>query len=54
MLTLKSSTAGDPQEAEALHTAFFSDRDHDVDDILYVGSVKTVIGKAIDTTEASW
>jgi len=36
--------AGDPQEAEALHIAFFSDRTHDSDDILYVGSVKTVIG----------
>lgn len=41
--------AGDPQEAEALHKAFFSDRNHDVDDILFVGSVKTVIGKATDT-----
>ncbi|ETS86466.1 hypothetical protein PFICI_00294 [Pestalotiopsis fici W106-1] len=36
--------AGDPQEAEALHTAFFGEQSHDSDDILKVGSVKTVIG----------
>jgi hybrid polyketide synthase/nonribosomal peptide synthetase ACE1 len=37
--------AGDPQEAEALHTAFFSTVNHDPQDVLHVGSVKTVIGK---------
>ncbi|KAH7340064.1 hypothetical protein BKA66DRAFT_479325, partial [Pyrenochaeta sp. MPI-SDFR-AT-0127] len=36
--------AGDPQEAEALSLAFFDDQTHDKDDILHVGSVKTVIG----------
>lgn len=36
--------AGDPQEAEALSLAFFKPRNPDADDILYVGSVKTVIG----------
>jgi acyl transferase domain-containing protein len=34
--------AGDPQEASALAAAFFDDEERD--DILYVGSVKTVIG----------
>ncbi|KAH7310210.1 putative hybrid NRPS/PKS enzyme [Rhexocercosporidium sp. MPI-PUGE-AT-0058] len=36
--------AGDPQEAEALSTAFFNGVARDPEDILYVGSVKTVIG----------
>ncbi|KAL9044695.1 MAG: hypothetical protein Q9214_002185 [Letrouitia sp. 1 TL-2023] len=36
--------AGDPQEAEALSTAFFPNGSHDPEDKLYVGSVKTVIG----------
>ncbi|KAK2855663.1 Type I Iterative PKS, partial [Arthroderma sp. PD_2] len=37
--------AGDPQEAEALSLAFFHNHNKDMeDDILYVGSVKTVIG----------
>ncbi|KAL2071876.1 hypothetical protein VTL71DRAFT_13111 [Oculimacula yallundae] len=36
--------AGDPQEAEALRNAFFGYGNEDVDEILYVGSVKTVIG----------
>ncbi|KAH0594700.1 Polyketide synthase [Metarhizium humberi] len=36
--------AGDPQEAEALDTAFFQDSERDANDILYVGSVKTVVG----------
>ncbi|KAK4067253.1 uncharacterized protein Triagg1_7696 [Trichoderma aggressivum f. europaeum] len=36
--------AGDPQEAEALHTAFFNNDQRDAGDILYVGSVKTVVG----------
>ncbi|KAI1766326.1 hypothetical protein GGR53DRAFT_464558 [Hypoxylon sp. FL1150] len=36
--------AGDPQEAEALKLAFFEGRRYDDDDVLHVGSVKTVIG----------
>ncbi|GKT48775.1 lovastatin nonaketide synthase mokA [Colletotrichum spaethianum] len=37
--------AGDPQEAEAISTAFFGHRQRTTDeDPLYVGSVKTVIG----------
>lgn len=36
--------AGDPQEAEALSLAFFQNGKYDDDDILHVGSVKTVIG----------
>lgn len=42
--------AGDPQEAGAIHRAFFSDKNRSTDDdfededILYVGSIKTVIG----------
>jgi hybrid polyketide synthase / nonribosomal peptide synthetase ACE1 len=36
--------AGDPQEAKALSTAFFVPENPDAIDILYVGSVKTVIG----------
>ncbi|KAI0197529.1 putative polyketide synthase [Astrocystis sublimbata] len=37
--------AGDPQEAAAIHQAFFGDRDASgPDDILYVGSIKTIIG----------
>ena len=36
--------AGDPQEAEALNSAFFAGEHHDPDDVLYVGSVKTVVG----------
>ncbi|GES57118.1 Nonribosomal peptide synthetase 14 [Aspergillus terreus] len=37
--------AGDPQEASAIHAAFFSDPESKDDgDLLYVGSVKTVIG----------
>ncbi|KAK1974431.1 beta-ketoacyl synthase domain-containing protein [Colletotrichum cereale] len=35
--------AGDPQEAEAISTAFFSNTTEDVQD-LYVGSIKTVVG----------
>lgn len=38
--------AGDPQEAEALDAAFFSGRGpRDPDDVLHVGSIKTVIGQ---------
>jgi hybrid polyketide synthase / nonribosomal peptide synthetase ACE1 len=37
--------AGDPQEAEALHTAFFSNITSNLEDVLHVGSVKTVIGR---------
>lgn len=37
--------AGDPQEAAAIHRAFFRNKDDkDPDDVLYVGSIKTVIG----------
>ena len=36
--------AGDPQEAEALSKAFFDHKNTDPNDILYVGSVKTIIG----------
>ncbi|KHN93792.1 Beta-ketoacyl synthase [Metarhizium album ARSEF 1941] len=36
--------AGDPQEAEALDTAFFQNSERDANDILYVGFVKTVVG----------
>jgi hybrid polyketide synthase / nonribosomal peptide synthetase ACE1 len=36
--------AGDPQEAEALSKAFFENSNHQDDDFLWVGSVKTVIG----------
>ena len=36
--------AGDPQEAEALDTAFFPSSPCDQNDILHVGSVKTVLG----------
>lgn len=36
--------AGDPQEAEALHSAFVTDGNYDADEVLYVGSIKTVIG----------
>ncbi|KAJ2972006.1 hypothetical protein NQ176_g7405 [Zarea fungicola] len=36
--------AGDPQEASALDAAFFNGKKEQGDDILYVGSVKTVIG----------
>ncbi|KAF3480350.1 Beta-ketoacyl synthase, active site protein [Arthroderma uncinatum] len=36
--------AGDPQEAEALHTAFFSGESYEPDEVLHVGSIKTVIG----------
>ncbi|KAK5132876.1 hypothetical protein LTR08_008396 [Meristemomyces frigidus] len=36
--------AGDPQEAEALYSAFFAEKDYERNDVLYVGSVKTVIG----------
>lgn len=36
--------AGDPQEASALDAAFFDSKKEQGDDILYVGSVKTVIG----------
>ncbi|KAH8896247.1 PKS-NRPS hybrid [Thozetella sp. PMI_491] len=38
--------AGDPREAEAIATTFFgpSFQDHDTSNVLYVGSVKTVIG----------
>ncbi len=36
--------AGDPQEAEALSLAFFEPENLDTNDVLYVGSVKTVIG----------
>ncbi|KAF5026791.1 hypothetical protein F66182_1075 [Fusarium sp. NRRL 66182] len=35
--------AGDPQEAEAISTAFFSNTTEDMQD-LYVGSIKTVVG----------
>ena len=38
--------AGDPQEAEALSTAFFSGKQRDPEDVLFVGSVKTVIGES--------
>ncbi|KAH7350679.1 hypothetical protein BKA65DRAFT_243259 [Rhexocercosporidium sp. MPI-PUGE-AT-0058] len=36
--------AGDPQEAEALRNAFFGYGNEEPDEVLYVGSVKTVIG----------
>jgi len=36
--------AGDPQEADALNRAFFNFGNSDPVDILYVGSIKTVIG----------
>lgn len=37
--------AGDPQEAAAIHQAFFGSKDEtDPDDVLYVGSIKTIIG----------
>jgi hypothetical protein len=37
--------AGDPQEAGAIHQAFFSNKAiKDPNDVLYVGSIKTVIG----------
>ncbi len=39
--------AGDPQEAAAIHKAFFADvesNDTTADDILYVGSIKTIVG----------
>jgi hybrid polyketide synthase/nonribosomal peptide synthetase ACE1 len=40
--------AGDPREAGAIHEAFFGNRTHDgtsdPDDVLYVGSIKTVVG----------
>ncbi|OHE97136.1 beta-ketoacyl synthase domain-containing protein [Colletotrichum orchidophilum] len=35
--------AGDPQEAEAISTAFFSNTTEDMQD-MYVGSIKTVVG----------
>ena len=41
---MRDFQAGDPQEAEALREAFFGYGDTDPDDVLYVGSVKTVIG----------
>jgi hybrid polyketide synthase / nonribosomal peptide synthetase ACE1 len=37
--------AGDPQEAEAIFSAFMAGRNEALNDTLYVGSVKTVIGK---------
>ncbi|GAB1211417.1 hypothetical protein ATERTT37_000531 [Aspergillus terreus] len=39
--------AGDPQEASALHQAFFSSSDEDT--VLHVGSIKTVVGHAEGT-----
>jgi acyl transferase domain-containing protein/SAM-dependent methyltransferase len=37
--------AGDPQEAAAIHQAFFGSKAETVpDDVLYVGSIKTIIG----------
>ncbi|KAJ4181992.1 hypothetical protein NW755_010680 [Fusarium falciforme] len=40
-----STPAGDPQEAQAISSAFFGDRQRAVDeDPLYVGSIKTIIG----------
>ncbi|KAI0855451.1 putative polyketide synthase [Xylaria cubensis] len=37
--------AGDPQEAAAIHQAFFGNREEkDTDEVLYVGSIKTIIG----------
>ncbi|KAI2618232.1 putative polyketide synthase [Hypoxylon sp. NC1633] len=40
--------AGDPQEASAIYRAFFGDKDqkelNDEDDVMYVGSIKTIIG----------
>ncbi|ORY67416.1 uncharacterized protein BCR38DRAFT_510284 [Pseudomassariella vexata] len=37
--------AGDPQEAGAIFKAFYGDKEvRDPDDVLYVGSIKTVIG----------
>jgi acyl transferase domain-containing protein len=37
--------AGDPQEASAIYQAFFGDKEtQDPNDVLYVGSIKTVIG----------
>jgi hybrid polyketide synthase/nonribosomal peptide synthetase ACE1 len=42
--------AGDPQEAEALHMVFFPEESPDLNDVLYVGSIKTVVGKLIHTS----
>ncbi|KAJ5178976.1 hypothetical protein N7492_002186 [Penicillium capsulatum] len=39
--------AGDPQEASALHQAFFDSDDNDT--VLHVGSIKTVVGHAEGT-----
>lgn len=41
--------AGDPQEASAIYSAFFGKEDMEVDDILHVGSIKTVIGHSEGT-----
>ncbi|KAH7303089.1 putative polyketide synthase [Stachybotrys elegans] len=35
--------AGDPQEAEALHAAFFGQGTHEDDEVLPVGSIKTIV-----------
>lgn len=42
LITGTGTPAGDPQEAEAISTAFFSNMDDQQD--LYVGSIKTVVG----------
>jgi hybrid polyketide synthase / nonribosomal peptide synthetase ACE1 len=36
--------AGDPQEAKALSSAFFGSGNHAPEDILWVGSIKTILG----------
>jgi len=38
--------AGDPEEAEALHSVFFPTESSNLGDVLHVGSVKTVIGQS--------
>jgi hybrid polyketide synthase/nonribosomal peptide synthetase ACE1 len=38
--------AGDPQEAEALHSVFFPEESSDPNDVLHVGSIKTVVGQS--------
>ncbi|CAI4215786.1 unnamed protein product [Parascedosporium putredinis] len=41
--------AGDPQEAEALNRAFFDNMNSADDDILFVGSIKTIVGHTEST-----
>jgi hybrid polyketide synthase/nonribosomal peptide synthetase ACE1 len=47
--------AGDPQEARAIHTAFFGeDSVTDSEDFLHVGSIKTVVGHTEGTAGGRW